>query len=174
MIILEDDLVNIKKKNKNRKIVLATGTFDLLHVEHTRYLKDAKRLGDILVVAVKCDEFVSRTKGKNRPIIVEDQRVEMLDSIKYVDYVILVKSQSKIEIPLENDITEDGKEWINCFYNVFKNLSPNFLYYEDNAKLSSARDWIFKNLNIHGVYRKRTAIISTSKIISKITTRYFE
>lgn len=71
------------------KIVLTQGTFDLLHIGHARYLQEAKKMGDFLIVGVDDDEKVKTRKGPDRPIVPDTERVEMLTHLKYVDTVFL-------------------------------------------------------------------------------------
>ncbi|MBI3956887.1 MAG: adenylyltransferase/cytidyltransferase family protein [Candidatus Kerfeldbacteria bacterium] len=71
------------------KIVLTSGTFDLLHVGHSRYLEQARQYGDILIVGVDGDEKVRRKKGPNRPIVHEDERMEIVCHTRHVDLVFL-------------------------------------------------------------------------------------
>ena len=67
------------------RVVLAHGTFDLLHLGHTRLFAAARKLGDILVVSVTADRFVN--KGPGRPIYNEHERAEMVRNVRCVDYV---------------------------------------------------------------------------------------
>lgn len=70
------------------KKVLVGGCFDLLHYGHIRFLEEAKKLGDRLVVALESDENVRRMKGEGRPIHNQTQRKEMLEALSCVDEVI--------------------------------------------------------------------------------------
>ena len=74
-------------KAASKRIVFTNGCFDLLHVGHVRYLKDAKDEGDILVVGLNSDKSVRQIKGPNRPIVSENERAEILASLECVDYV---------------------------------------------------------------------------------------
>ncbi len=80
-----------------QKIVLTSGTFDLLHVGHSRYLENAKKLaaGGILVVGVDSDAKVKKRKGPNRPIVSEDERVEILCHLRHVDLVTLKPAEAE-------------------------------------------------------------------------------
>ena len=60
------------------KIVLTAGTFDLFHVGHSRYLAQARKHGDLLIVGVDADDKVRKTKGPTRPIVLEDERLEIV------------------------------------------------------------------------------------------------
>ena len=72
------------------KKILVGGCFDILHYGHIKFLGDAKKLGDHLVVALESDENVRRMKGAMRPIHTQDQRKAMLTSLRVVDEVILL------------------------------------------------------------------------------------
>ena len=72
----------------NRRVVLVGGCFDLLHYGHISFLKQAKTLGDYLIVALEADQNVRLAKGDNRPIHSQQQRKEMLESLTCVDEVI--------------------------------------------------------------------------------------
>ncbi len=74
-----------------KKIVLVGGSFDLLHFGHTEFLRQAKALGDWLVVALESDENVNRMKGNGRPIHSQHQRRKMLQSLSFVDEVLLLQ-----------------------------------------------------------------------------------
>lgn len=74
---------------QGRVLVFTNGCFDLLHVGHTRYLQQARALGDALVVAVNGDESVRALKGPTRPINTEDDRAEVLAALACVDHVTI-------------------------------------------------------------------------------------
>jgi len=74
---------------QGKRIVLANGCFDLLHVGHVRYLRAARALGDVLVVAINSDDSVRRLKGPGRPLMPADERAEMVGAIAGVDAVVL-------------------------------------------------------------------------------------
>ena len=86
-----DELKEIVEKGKTagKKVVFTNGCFDLIHVGHTRYLEEAKKQGDIFIVAVNSDSSVKALKGEHRPIIPEDQRAEVVAALGCVDYVTL-------------------------------------------------------------------------------------
>ena len=72
-----------------KRLVLANGVFDLLHVGHVRYLRAAKALGDVLLVALNSDASVRRLKGPGRPIMTEDERAELVAALDPVDAVVV-------------------------------------------------------------------------------------
>src|SRR5437899_11949850 len=70
-----------------KRIVLANGCFDLLHVGHIRYLRAARGLGDVLFVGINSDAAVARLKGEGRPLMPAAERAEILLSLREVDHV---------------------------------------------------------------------------------------
>jgi rfaE bifunctional protein nucleotidyltransferase chain/domain len=72
---------------QGKTVVLTNGVFDLLHVGHIRYLEDARSRGDFLVVAVNSDASTQRLKGKGRPLVPIEERMEVLSGLGFVDYV---------------------------------------------------------------------------------------
>lgn len=74
---------------EGRRLVLANGCFDLLHVGHVRYLEGARRCGDALLVGVNSDASVRRLKGPGRPIMPEGERAEIVAALGCVDYVLV-------------------------------------------------------------------------------------
>ena len=100
-------------KNQNKKIVFTNGCFDLLHVGHVRYLKQAKSLGDILIVGINTDASVQKNKGPTRPIQNENDRAEILVSLESVDHSILFAEETPrllIEI-IKPDFLVKGGDW---------------------------------------------------------------
>ncbi|MFH1541873.1 MAG: D-glycero-beta-D-manno-heptose-7-phosphate kinase [bacterium] len=78
-----------KLRLQGAKIVFTNGCFDILHLGHVRYLSEAKKLGDLLIVGVNSDSSVKKLKGKDRPYVSEMERAEVLASLECVDYVCL-------------------------------------------------------------------------------------
>ena len=76
-----------KYKKSNKKIALTHGVFDVIHLGHLDYFKEAKQLADILVVSVTADKFVD--KGLNKPFFNENDRAYFLTSLEMIDYVII-------------------------------------------------------------------------------------
>jgi len=75
-------------RSEGKKIVMTNGCFDILHAGHVNYLKQAKALGDYLIVAVNDDDSVFRLKGKNRPVNCLEHRLTVLDALETVNWVI--------------------------------------------------------------------------------------
>jgi len=73
-------------RRESRRVVFTNGCFDLLHIGHTRYLQEARALGDLLIVAINSDASVSAHKGPERPLVPEQERAEVLAALACVDY----------------------------------------------------------------------------------------
>jgi len=99
-------------KASGKKIVFTNGCFDIIHIGHVRYLKQAKALGDMLVVGLNSDRSVSRIKP-NRPINSQDHRAEVLSSLDMVDYVTLFDEETPYELIkfLQPDKLVKGGDW---------------------------------------------------------------
>ncbi len=85
-------------KRQNKKIVTTNGVFDILHIGHIRYLQEAKKLGDILIVAINSDSSTKKIKGPKRPLNNEDDRAEALAALECVDYVIIFNEEDPIKV----------------------------------------------------------------------------
>jgi rfaE bifunctional protein nucleotidyltransferase chain/domain len=99
-------------KAEGKRIVFTNGCFDILHVGHIRYLREAKGLGNILVIGLNSDSSVKRLKPR-RPIVTEIQRAEVLASLEVVDYVTIFAEDTPYELIklLEPDILVKGGDW---------------------------------------------------------------
>ena len=87
-----------RAKAQGKVVVTTNGCFDVLHVGHLRYLQAARQLGDLLVVGVNSDDSVRALKGKNRPLVPEDERAEMLAGLECVDYVTIFSELNPIPL----------------------------------------------------------------------------
>ncbi len=76
-------------RRDGKKIVLTMGSFDMVHIGHARYCEKAKNFGDVLVVGVDSDEKIRQRKGPDRPVVPQDERMEMLTHLRAVDLVVL-------------------------------------------------------------------------------------
>ena len=96
-----------------RRIVFTNGVFDLIHPGHIRYLRQARSLGDALVVAVNRDRSVRANKGGDRPIIPEAERAEIVAAVGVVDVVVLFDEDTPHEIiaTIQPDVLVKGADW---------------------------------------------------------------
>ncbi len=90
-ILSHEDLLRERTvlRAEGKSLVFTNGVFDLLHVGHVRYLQQARALGDALVVAINSDRSVRELKGSSRPVIVEQERAEILAALRQVTYVTI-------------------------------------------------------------------------------------
>ena len=98
---------------ERKRIVLANGCFDLLHVGHIRYLQAARELGDVLFVGINSDAAVSRLKGKGRPLMPAAERAEILMSLRAVDHVVVFEEDTadRLIASLKPNVHAKGTDW---------------------------------------------------------------
>lgn len=98
------------------KIIWTNGCFDILHIGHIQLFKFAKNLGTKLIVGIDSDQRVKTLKGKERPINTEKDRMCFLESIKYIDEVVIFNSENSLIENIKNkniDIIVVGSDYIN-------------------------------------------------------------
>jgi D-beta-D-heptose 7-phosphate kinase/D-beta-D-heptose 1-phosphate adenosyltransferase len=114
------DLISSSKKvdvsllrKMDCKLVFTNGCFDILHVGHLELLRKAKTFGDKLVVAVNSDESIQRLKGDGRPINCLEDRMEMLASLEFVDFVVSFEEDTPYNLIQEimPEVLVKGKDW---------------------------------------------------------------
>ncbi len=100
-------------KSQGKKIVFTNGCFDLLHYGHVKYLQDAKKKGDVLVVGVNSDSSVRKIKGNRRPLINEAYRAGLIAALESVDFVVIFKEETPFRVikTLKPDILVKGADW---------------------------------------------------------------
>ena len=94
------NLIKQNLKENNKKIILSSGCYDIIHVGHLKTLREAKKLGDILMICLSSDEQIKILKGIDRPINNYKDRIDLFKTILYVDYIILYNEEN-----IENEIT---------------------------------------------------------------------
>jgi len=99
-IVSQQELVQMtaREKRAGRRVVFTNGCFDLLHPGHVRCLAEARALGDVLVVAINSDSSVRCNKGPERPLVVEQDRAEVLAALASVDYVTIFDEPTPREL----------------------------------------------------------------------------
>jgi len=103
-----------RSRAQGKTIVFTNGVFDILHPGHIRYLRDARALGDLLIVGVNSDRSVKAlAKAPNRPINPEAERVEVLSALASVDAVVIFDEDTPHAIisALQPDILVKGADW---------------------------------------------------------------
>lgn len=100
-------------RSLGKKIVFTNGCFDLLHIGHVRYLKQAQELGDVLIVGINTDVSVRQLKGPTRPIQNENDRAEILASLKWVNHTVLFGEETPLQLiqQIRPDILVKGGDW---------------------------------------------------------------
>lgn len=98
-VVNKEELVSLcEQARRDKRVVVTTnGCFDILHVGHVRILKQAKSLGDILIIGLNSDGSVRRLKGPERPINRTEDRAEILSSLACVDYVFVFDEDTPVE-----------------------------------------------------------------------------
>ena len=114
-IITKNEAKNIveKLKKEGKTTVFTNGCFDILHIGHTRYLKQSAKCGDVLIIGLNSDSSVKRLKGESRPINTELDRAELLSELSFVDYVVIFEQDSPIELldEIKPDIYTKGADY---------------------------------------------------------------
>jgi D-beta-D-heptose 7-phosphate kinase/D-beta-D-heptose 1-phosphate adenosyltransferase len=100
-------------RRSGRTLVFTNGVFDLLHPGHVRYLQDARRLGDALIVAVNSDRSVRANKGPSRPVNPQLERCEVLAALGAVDAVVVFDEETPLAIigRIQPDVLVKGADW---------------------------------------------------------------
>jgi len=108
---LKDKVDMLRKEGK--KIAFTNGCFDILHIGHVRYLREAKKAADILVLALNSDASVRSIKGEKRPLVCEQERAELLAALEFVDFITIFPELTPLEliIYLKPDFLIKGGDW---------------------------------------------------------------
>ena len=113
-VITNQDISKILKDYDSEKIIgFTNGCFDLLHTGHISYLKSAKQKCDILILGLNSDESIKKLKGKNRPIVEQKDRVEILSSFPFVDKIVVFDEVTPIKLikKIKPNIIFKGKDY---------------------------------------------------------------
>lgn len=100
-------------RSEGKRLVFTNGCFDLLHPGHVAYLREARALGDALVVALNSDRSVRILKGQGRPIMNEAERADVIAALEAVDYVIIFDEPTPLKLiaDLLPDVLVKGGDW---------------------------------------------------------------
>ena len=102
-----------RARKAGQRVVFTNGVFDLVHPGHVRYLRDARALGDLLIVAVNSDRSARANKGPHRPVTPERERAEVLAAFDVVDAVAIFDEDTPHEIVclVQPDVLVKGADW---------------------------------------------------------------
>jgi rfaE bifunctional protein nucleotidyltransferase chain/domain len=102
-----------KEQQAGKTVVFTNGCFDLLHVGHIRYLQSAKKEGDVLLTAVNSDKSVRALKGPERPVMPEEERMEILSALECTDLILLFddKTVDRLLRSLRPDVHAKGTDY---------------------------------------------------------------
>lgn len=102
-----------QERKKGKRIVTTNGCFDLLHLGHVRYLQEAQKLGDVLVVGINGDASVRKLKGKDRPLNSETDRAEVVAALRCVDYTFIFHEDDPVRFveELKPDVHAKGGDY---------------------------------------------------------------
>lgn len=100
-------------KEEGKTVVFTNGCFDILHVGHVRYLEEAKKLGDVLVLGLNSDSSVRAIKGPRRPVVPEEDRACVMAALESIDFVTLFDEETPLHLieTLEPHIIVKGGDW---------------------------------------------------------------
>ncbi len=109
------DLVKIRNqlKQQDKKVVFTNGCFDLLHSGHIHLFREARKKGDVFIVAVNDDSSIRKIKGASRPIFSLKERIEILEAIEDIDYLASFSEETPQQIiaRLLPDVLVKGGDW---------------------------------------------------------------
>ena len=176
--MIKDKILNFSeinkfvKDNKNKKVTLCHGVFDLLHIGHIKHFEESKKLGDILVVSLTKDEFVN--KGPNRPVFNTQQRAEFISRIDVVDYVLIndYETSEKIIRFLKPKIYSKGLDYKDNKKDITNNIEIEInaiesvkgkIHYTKSAKIDASN--ILDQFNL--IYSKEQ-----KKFINKVRVNF--
>ena len=100
-------------KKKRKKISFTNGCFDILHPGHIKIFKEAKKKGDILIVGMNSDSSIKKIKGKKRPILNQKARVQILDAIEFIDYIVIFNEETPLRVieTIRPHVLVKGGDW---------------------------------------------------------------
>jgi len=137
------------RKKSDKKIGFTNGCFDIIHQGHIYYLKEARKKCDFLIVGLNSDESIKKLKGKDRPILSEKERSEVLENFNFIDRIVLFNEETPVKL--------------------IKKIKPSFIFKGDDYKIEEVvghqiiKRWGGKVILIKCIKGK-----STSNIIRKI------
>lgn len=154
MITTFEELPEIRERHRDNVIVLTGGVFDLIHVGHVTGMNFCRTFGDVLVVGVSSDERTRQRKGPNRPVIEQEHRLAMVDSLKVVDYTFIMPMPTTVDTPTISAI---------------KMLAPDvYMDHEENEEKWTPYTQEVEVLGTRFEFNRSPRLDSTSGIIDRI------
>jgi cytidyltransferase-like protein len=162
-VIHIEDLHKIRAENNNKKIVFATGCYDILQSGHAVFFNQCKAEGDILVIGVGSDKVIEQLKGAGRPVNPEINRLYLVAAMHDVDYAVL-----------NEEIIEEGKI---DFRKTLENLKPDVFVINDDDSAVNEKTALCSKIGIEPRFVSRIVptelqATSTTRIIDKINFSY--
>jgi rfaE bifunctional protein nucleotidyltransferase chain/domain len=156
-IIENKKIEKLIKQIGNKKIVLAGGCFDIVHLGHIKFLEKAKKTGEILIIMLESDENIKKIKGQKRPINNQKNRAEFLIKLKMVDWII--------KLP---EMTKDEDYW-----EIVKKIKPQIIAVSEGdknieKKKKQAKEIGAKLMKVTNLVKQQ----STTKIIEVISESF--
>lgn len=142
-----------KLRQKGRTIVTTNGSFDLMHIGHIKFLEEAKKQGNILIVGLNSDASVKKYKSADRPIISQEHRAASLSALKAVDYIVIM-DEPEIAVPLIRAVKP--------------NVHVNGADYGENCVEAEAVKEVGARLHLIPLYKG----FSTTNLINRILELY--
>jgi rfaE bifunctional protein nucleotidyltransferase chain/domain len=98
---------------EGKKIAFTNGCFDILHVGHVRYLREARKKADVLILGLNSDSSVRAIKGEKRPLVSQADRAEVLAALAAVDYITVFEETTPLKLIeyLRPDLLVKGGDW---------------------------------------------------------------
>ena len=106
-------LSDFRKTHEEQRVVFTNGCFDILHAGHVKYLREAAKLGEVLVVGLNSDSSVKRLKGESRPVNSQEDRAEILCALGFVDYVVIFEEDTPLNLikTIQPDVLVKGGDY---------------------------------------------------------------
>ena len=156
-IININNLAKLMKNYRHQKIVYCSGSFNLLNVGHIIHFEFCKKQGDILVVNIGPDKDIRRNKGNDRPILPQKIRLQIINSLKPIDYCFIGKEY------------RDGEDPFTNLESILKKLQPDiYVINNDSQKQIPLLKKFSKKYKFKLIVSNRKHPLSTTDIIEKI------
>lgn len=136
--------------DKTKKVVLAGGCFDILHYGHVAFMQTARVAGDVLILLLESDEFITQVKNK-KPVHSQQQRAEILSALGYVDYVVL--------LPLLDNPNVDYAE-------IVKNIHPSVIAYTEGDSKEDQKKKFAQSIQAKTLAIPYLKTLSSSQLIT--------